>query len=39
MIMKRTLFILLLLLLTSCSVTKETCKKETKECCAKKELK
>ena len=30
--MKNTLFILLLLLL-SCSTTKEVCEKETKKCC------
>jgi len=33
--MKNILFILMLLLL-SCSTTKETCEKETKKCCTKK---
>ena len=36
--MKKILFILILVL-ASCSVQKETCNKETKECCAKEELK
>jgi hypothetical protein len=36
--MKRILF-LLVLILVGCSTQKETCKKKTKDCCEKKELK
>jgi len=36
--MKKILFILILVL-TSCSLQKQTCNKETKKCCEKKELK
>ena len=35
----KKIFLILTIVLVSCSIQKENCEKKVKECCAKKELK